>query len=44
MKDNIHKLAHVNTSHLQHKLEGNVSNTILPHYDERKYNKEGFDL
>lgn len=33
LKENIKKLAHVNTSHLQYKLEGNTEQVLLPHYD-----------
>ena len=44
MRQNIHKLADVNRSHLESKLEGNTQNVILPHYDERRYEKIGIDI
>jgi len=37
-------LAHADTSHLQYKLSGQTGKTLLPHYDEYKYKKEGFTI
>lgn len=44
LRENIKKLAHAETSHLQYKLEGKTDKVLLPHYDEIKYHKEGFHL
>lgn len=42
IKENMSKLSHAETSHISHKMEGQPGNKLLPHYDEIKYNKDGF--